>query len=83
METLRWSLTQDIADPTRFVEEFTVESWAEHLRQHERMAVSDTELHAASGAPFTAGPPLPRVQHFFARDVRRPRFAEGNLPSTT
>ena len=31
----------DAADPTRYVETFTVESWAEHLRQHERMTVTD------------------------------------------
>ena len=66
---VRWSLVQDMADATRLLEEFTVESWAEHLRQHERMAKSDTELHKRARSFHRAGEP-PRVQHFLARDVR-------------
>ena len=68
---MRWSLTQEIGEPIRFVEEFTVDSWAEHLRQHERIAVSDTELHKEVRA-FHQGTEPPRVRHFIARDVRIP-----------
>ena len=71
---VRWSLTQEIGDPVHFVEEFTVESWAEHLRQHERIAVSDTELHARARS-FHQGAESPRVRHFIARDVRVPASA--------
>jgi quinol monooxygenase YgiN len=42
----RWGLYRDTADPTRFVEMFLVESWAEHLRQHERSLVVDREIEA-------------------------------------
>jgi len=70
---VRWSVTQDLGAPTRFIEEFTVESWAEHLRQHERMALSDTEIHARVRS-FHEGGEAPRVQHFIARDVRVPAF---------
>jgi MFS family permease len=37
----RASLYADPADPHRYIETFVVESWAEHLRQHERLTVSD------------------------------------------
>jgi hypothetical protein len=30
-----------VSDPSRVVEQFTVASWEEHLRQHERLTVRD------------------------------------------
>lgn len=33
----QWGLFRDLASPDRFVEMFHVESWAAHLRQHQRM----------------------------------------------
>ena len=36
----QWGLFRDLAVPDRFVETFHVDSWAEHLRQHERNTVS-------------------------------------------
>jgi Transmembrane secretion effector len=38
---LRWDLFHDPADPNRYVETFLVESWVEHLRQHERVTQAD------------------------------------------
>ena len=32
----RWGLFRDLADTDRFVETFVVDTWAEHLRQHQR-----------------------------------------------
>ena len=40
----RWVLAEDTADPTLFVESFTVESWAEHLRQHGRSTEADRQV---------------------------------------
>jgi quinol monooxygenase YgiN len=40
----RWGLFRDLADPTRYLETFLVESWAEHLRQHERLTMADLEI---------------------------------------
>jgi MFS family permease/quinol monooxygenase YgiN len=38
---IRWGLFYDTANPERYVETFIVESWAEHLRQHERVTATD------------------------------------------
>jgi MFS family permease len=46
-------------------QDFTVESWAEHLRQHERMTVADRELVALVRA-FHVGSDLPVVTHLIA-----------------
>src|SRR5919199_1730090 len=32
----RWGVFHDAADPSRYLEAFIVDSWVEHLRQHER-----------------------------------------------
>jgi MFS family permease/quinol monooxygenase YgiN len=39
----RWGLFRDLADPERFLETFAVDSWAEHLRQHQRATPSSEE----------------------------------------
>jgi hypothetical protein len=39
----RWGIYRDLEDPGRYVETFLVNSWAEHLRQHERTTVADQE----------------------------------------
>ena len=33
---VEWDLYRDLADTDRFLETFTVRTWGEHLRQHER-----------------------------------------------
>jgi MFS family permease len=38
---LQWEIYRDPAIPDRFVETYLVESWAEHLRQHERVTVEE------------------------------------------
>jgi quinol monooxygenase YgiN len=40
----RWDIFRDLETPDRFIETFTVSSWAEHLRQHERMTEADREV---------------------------------------
>jgi MFS family permease len=37
----RWGIFRDIAEPDRWLETFVVESWGEHLRQHERHTAED------------------------------------------
>jgi len=40
----RWGIYRDTEVATRYVEIFLVNSWAEHLRQHERQTLGDREL---------------------------------------
>jgi hypothetical protein len=61
----RWSLWRDMAVPGRVVELFVVESWAEHLRQHERVTVSDQEAEQRAYA-FHIGETPPVVYHLIA-----------------
>jgi hypothetical protein len=65
----RWGLYNDSAVPSRFVETFVVESWAEHLRQHERVTVADREIEEIVWA-FHIGSAPPIITHFiYARDA--------------
>lgn len=41
---MRWALYHDAANPQRYVENFLVESWAEYLRQRERLTMKDTAV---------------------------------------
>jgi hypothetical protein len=54
----RWGLWRDPADPTRFLETFLVESWEEHLRQHQRVTANDrrVEDEARECADFVEAP---------------------------
>lgn len=64
----RWGLFYDTANPTRFVETFIVDSWAEHLRQHERTTVADRLAEERIEA-FLANNQPPIVSHFiYARE---------------
>jgi hypothetical protein len=40
----RWGIYRDTEHPNQFVETFIVPSWAEHLRQHERVTQADRTL---------------------------------------
>jgi hypothetical protein len=40
----RWGIYRDTESADRYVEVFLVNSWAEHLRQHERQTQSDVAL---------------------------------------
>jgi MFS family permease len=66
---MRWELFQDPADPQRYVETFLVESWVEHLRQHERVTLADREAEARARA-LHIGPAPPTVSHLIAVRAR-------------
>jgi hypothetical protein len=59
----RWSLFQDGARPTRFVETYVVASWAEHLRQHEERLTKTDARNEAGARALAQGPPV--VSHLF------------------
>ncbi len=62
---LRWAVFVDPAHPRRYVETFVVESWAEHMRQHERMTVADRELQDQVNA-FHTGEHPPLATHLLS-----------------
>ncbi|MGH9665692.1 MAG: MFS transporter, partial [Bryobacteraceae bacterium] len=61
----RWGLFKDPARPGRFVESFIVDSWGEHLRQHERVTVSDRVVEERAHT-FHVGEQPPAVTHWIA-----------------
>ena len=65
---LRWELYSDPGDPGRYVEAFAVESWLEHLRQHERITVADREVEARPRSFHTVESP-PAVTHLVAEPL--------------
>jgi len=66
----RWDLLSDPGDPGRYVESFLVESWIEHMRQHERITVADREVEERARL-YHLGPAPPAVSHFIARELPR------------
>jgi predicted MFS family arabinose efflux permease len=62
-----WGLFFDSARPGRFVEYFLVESWVEHLRQHERAVLADLEVEQRSRA-FHIGTSPPAVWHLLSAE---------------
>ena len=63
---IHWGVYEDTAVPGLVVETFTVESWLEHLRQHDRVTNADRVQQEALAAYLTGdGPPV--VRHFVTR----------------
>jgi MFS family permease len=58
-----WAIYEDAERPGRMLETFYLESWAEHLRQHERVTGADRDLQRAI-REFTQSEPV--VTHFIA-----------------
>src|SRR5262249_16363197 len=66
-----WGLFEDAAEQGRFLETFSVESWLEHLRQHQRVTNADRIVQEAIQRYHLEG--RPNVRHFIA--------AEPDVPS--
>jgi MFS family permease len=67
---MRWNMYHDVEHPERWVEVFVVESWLEHLRQHERVTASD-RLVLDAARRFHTGGDGPRVRHHIAEPRAR------------
>ena len=63
---IHWGVYEDTSAPGTVIETFTVESWLEHLRQHDRVTNADRVLQDALGA-FHEGEGRPIVRHFVTR----------------
>lgn len=59
-----WGVFEDSAEEGRFLETFLVESWLEHLRQHQRVTKADRILQSAVHRYHVEG--APKVTHFIA-----------------
>jgi len=61
-----WGIFEDTKQEGRMLETFLVESWAEHLRQHERVTKADRLVEDAVGRFDLDGEP--KVTHFVAAE---------------
>ncbi len=59
-----WDLFEDAAQEGRFVEAFLLDSWIEHLRQHERVTRADRAQQEVVNGFQTEG--IPKVSHLIA-----------------
>jgi hypothetical protein len=59
-----WGVFEDTAHPGRMIETFLIESWMEHLRQHERVTKADRLLQEELRHFDRSG--NPKVTHFIA-----------------
>jgi MFS family permease len=57
----KWGIFRDVEDASRYLEMFLVNSWGEHLRQHERVTKADRELEQRIES-YTIRPSI--VRHF-------------------
>jgi predicted MFS family arabinose efflux permease len=71
---VEWWLFQDTADPARFVETWVEETWADHLRNHERVSVAHRGIEQRV-RDLTRSGTTPATRHFIAPDTRPSAFA--------
>jgi Transmembrane secretion effector len=62
-----WGVFEDAEEAGRFVETFLVNSWVEHLRQHERVTDADRVLQNMVSRFHRVG--SPKVSHFIAAEA--------------
>ncbi len=60
-----WRVYRDLSDPTRFVERFTVTSWADYLHQRARSTLADQQLEARLREHLAPGE-VPVLEHYIA-----------------
>jgi MFS family permease len=63
----RWSVYRDLEEADRYVETFVVSSWAEHLRQHERVTNADRAVEERLRTCVTG---VPSVRHLVSAHAR-------------
>jgi predicted MFS family arabinose efflux permease len=62
---LSWGLYQDGGDPCRFIENYLVGSWAEHLAQHHNRLTATDRRHEEQARRLLAEHTAPEVIHAF------------------
>ena len=71
---VEWWLFQDTAAPSRFVETWIEETWADHLRNHERVSVAHKGIELRV-RELTRGGTAPVTRHFIAPGTRPSAYA--------
>jgi MFS family permease len=66
-----WGVFEDTAEDGRYLETFLVQSWLEHLRQHERVTMAERALQDAISRFQREG--TPKVTHLIAAERERNR----------
>jgi predicted MFS family arabinose efflux permease len=74
-----WGVFEDAAEPGRFLETFFVESWLEHLRQHERVTNADRVLQERVRRFLLQDP---KITHLIGAEPR-PKSAEDTRGQST
>jgi MFS family permease len=64
-----WGIFEDAAEEGRYLETFLVESWLEHLRQHQRVTNADRALQSAVQRFHLGGEP--KVTHFLSAESKQ------------
>jgi MFS family permease len=62
-----WRLYRDPSSPHEYTEAYAVDSWAEHLRQHERVTKDETAVEEEARS-LSIGGAAPEVRHLIAVD---------------
>jgi predicted MFS family arabinose efflux permease len=65
----QWALFRDPGDPQRFLETYMADSWADHMRQHDRVSV-DEEADERAGRALLLPGTEPIVTHLVAARAR-------------
>lgn len=73
---VRWTLYQDAANPTRWIEAFLLRSWLDDLRHQRRTTMADRDTLDRVRA-FHRGSADPRVSHLLARGTPRMGWPPG------
>ena len=68
-----WEMFTDFEEPGKVVECFMIESWLEHLRQHEREIVADKHIYKKAHE-FHIGERPPKVTHYIGGHLRQREF---------
>lgn len=71
-----WGVFEDASEEGRFLETFFVESWLEHLRQHERVTNADRLIENAVHRFHKEG--TPKITHFVAAGPAKPMRGGGS-----
>jgi hypothetical protein len=66
-----WAVYHELSQPGRYLETFVVDSWLEHLRQHDRVTVADRIVEERVQRFHRAETP-PAVSHLIAANPRKP-----------